>query len=73
MNIRKLSTQQTDFDAQLSTLLAFEETADEKLEATVASILTDVKRRGDAALLEYTRRFDRLNVNDAHELELPQS
>ena len=73
MNIKRLSTRQADFDTQLSTLLAFEETADEKLEATVASILADVKRRGDAALLEYTRRFDRLNVNDAPELELPQA
>ena len=51
MNIKRLSTQQAGFDAQLSRLLAFEETADEKLEATVASILADVKQRGDVALL----------------------
>jgi histidinol dehydrogenase len=73
MNIKRLSTKQTDFDAQLSTLLAFEETADEKLEATVASILADVKQRGDAALLEYTQRFDRLNAGCAAALELPQA
>ena len=73
MNIKRLSTKQTNFDAELNTLLAFEETADEKLEATVASILTDVKRRGDAALLEYTQRFDRLTVNQASEFELPQA
>ncbi len=73
MNIKRLSTQQADFDAQLSKLLAFEETADEKLEATVASILADVKQRGDAALLDYTRRFDRLNVSNAAALELPQA
>jgi len=73
MNIKRLSTKQPDFDAQLSALLAFEETADEKLEATVASILADVKKRGDAALLEYTQRFDRLNVSRAAALELPQA
>ncbi len=73
MNIKRLSTKQADFDTQLNTLLAFEETADEKLEATVASILADVKRRGDAALLEYTLRFDRLNAHRASELELPQA
>ena len=73
MNIKRLSTKPTNFDAELNTLLAFEETADEKLEATVASILTDVKRRGDAALLEYTQRFDRLTVNQASEFELPQA
>jgi histidinol dehydrogenase len=70
MNIKRLSTKQADFAAQLNQLLAFEETADEKLEATVASILADVKRRGDAALLEYTQRFDRLNAGSAAELEL---
>ncbi|MDH4285458.1 MAG: histidinol dehydrogenase [Gallionellaceae bacterium] len=73
MNIKRLSSKQADFNAQLDTLLAFEETADEKLEATVAAILADVKRRGDAALLEYTQRFDRLNVSNAAGLELPQS
>ncbi|MFZ2302618.1 MAG: histidinol dehydrogenase [Gallionella sp.] len=73
MNIKRLSTKQTDFDAQLSTLLAFEETADEKLEATVASILADVKKRGDAAVLEYTRKFDRLPLENAVAMELPKS
>ncbi|MFH2139675.1 MAG: histidinol dehydrogenase [Pseudomonadota bacterium] len=73
MNITRLSTQQADFDARLSTLLAFEETADEKLEATVAAILADVKKRGDDAVLEYTRKFDRLPLVDAAAMELPKS
>jgi len=72
MNIRKLSSSTPDFDVALDKLLAFEETADEKLEATVAGILADVKLRGDAALLEYTRKFDRMAVASAAELELPQ-
>jgi histidinol dehydrogenase len=72
MNIKRLSTKQADFDAQLSTLLAFEETADEKLEATVAGILADVRKRGDAAVLEYTARFDRLTLANAATMELPQ-
>jgi histidinol dehydrogenase len=73
MKITRLSTKQTDFDATLSKLLAFEETADEKLEATVASILSDVKKRGDVAVLEYTRKFDRLPLADATAMELPQA
>ena len=73
MNITRLSTQQTDFDARLGKLLAFEETADEKLEATVASILADVKRRGDDAVLEYTRKFDRLPLANAAAMELPRA
>ncbi len=73
MNITRLSTQQADFDAKLTKLLAFEETADDKLEATVASILADVKKRGNDAVLEYTRKFDRLpSINEAS-MELPQS
>lgn len=73
MNIKRLSTRQADFDATLTKLLAFEETADEKLEATVASILANVKKRGDAAVLEYTRKFDRLPLADAAAMELPQA
>ncbi len=73
MNITRLSTRDTDFDARLSKLLAFEETADEQLEATVAAILSDVKKRGDAAVLDYTRKFDRLPLADAAAMELPKS
>ncbi len=73
MNIRQLSTKQTDFDVQLNQLLAFEETADEKLEATVAGILSDVRRRGDAAVLEYTRKFDRMQLANAAEMELSRA
>jgi histidinol dehydrogenase len=73
MKITRLSTTQSDFDSRLGKLLAFEETADEKLEATVASILADVKKRGDSAVLEYTRKFDRLPLADAAAMELPKS
>ena len=71
MNLTRLSTKQADFDARLNKLLAFEATADEKLEATVAAILADVKKRGDVAVLEYTRKFDRLPLADAAAMELP--
>lgn len=73
MNITRLSTQQADFDATLTKLLAFEETADDKLEATVATILADVKKRGNDAVLEYTRKFDRLPSITEASMELPQS
>jgi histidinol dehydrogenase len=71
MKIRKLSSRAAGFNEELTRLLAFEETADEKLEATVASILSDVRKRGDDAVLEYTRRFDRLPLTDASAMELP--
>jgi histidinol dehydrogenase len=70
MYIRQLSSRAPGFDAELSKLLAFEETADEKLEATVAGILADVRKRGDEAVLEYTRKFDRLPLANAAAMEL---
>jgi histidinol dehydrogenase len=72
MKIRQFSSSAENFSAELSALLAFEETADEKLEATVAAILADVRVRGDAAVLEYTARFDRLSLVDAAAMELPR-
>lgn len=73
MNIRRLSSRHADFQVQLGKLLAFETTQDEKLEATVATILADVRTRGDEAVLEYTQRFDRLPASTAASLEIPQS
>lgn len=70
MNIKRLSTRQPDFHVQLNKLLAFEETQDHQLDATVAAILADVRTRGDAAILDYTRRFDRMDVSDSTSLEL---
>jgi histidinol dehydrogenase len=70
MEIRQLSSRDPAFDAELSKLLAFEETADEKLEATVAGILADVRKRGDEAVLEYTRKFDRLPLASTAAMEL---
>jgi histidinol dehydrogenase len=73
VNITRLSTRQSDFTAKLNKLLAFEEAADEKLEATVTAILADVKKRGDAAVLEYTHKFDRLPLANAAAMELPRA
>ena len=73
MNIKRLSTKQTDFDAELTKLLAYEEADDQKLEAIVAGILADVRKRGDAAVLEYTGKFDRLDIQNAAAMELPRA
>jgi len=73
MKIRQLSSKDEAFNEELTALLAFEETADEKLEATVAAILADVRVRGDEAVLDYTARFDRLTLVCAERLELPKA
>src|SRR3989338_8442373 len=57
IEIKRLKSGAHGFDAQLSALLEFEGAQDPAIDAAVAGILDDVKRRGDAAVLEYTRRF----------------
>ena len=69
-DIRRFSSRDADFSARLDALLAFEEAQDEAIERTVASILADVRARGDAAVLEYTNRFDRMSVESIGALEL---
>ena len=71
--IRRLSTQSPNFDAELKVLLALEAEQDASIERTVLDILADIRQRGDAALLEFTRKLDRLEVHDAHQLELPRA
>jgi histidinol dehydrogenase len=73
LNIRRYSTTDAGFDAALKQLLAFEGAQDDKIDAVVADILHNVKTRGDAAVLEYTARFDRVNATRMEELELPQA
>ena len=70
MKIRRLSTNDSSFDADLKALLAFETAQDDAVDAVVAGILKDVKARGDAAVLEYTNRFDKTNANSIAELEI---
>lgn len=71
--LRRLSTTQRDFERRLKALLTFEAALDTKVDTAVAKILTEVKKRGDAALLAYTRRFDRLKAKTVRELELPRA
>ena len=68
--IKRLSTVDVDFEAKMDELLAFEAASDASIERTVIGILADVKSRGDAAVLEYTNKFDRLNAATMVELEL---
>ena len=71
--IRQFDALHPDFAAQLTALLAFDASADDAIEQSVARILADVKTRGDAAVLEYTQKFDRLAAVNMAALEIPQS
>jgi len=66
----RLSTASADFDSAFKARLHWSADADAAIEQRVAEILADVQQRGDAAVLEYTKRFDRLDVADMHALEL---
>ena len=68
IQIRKLDSSQDGFQQSLDTLLAFEAGTDEAIETSVTKILADVKARGDAAVLEYTNRFDRIPHGGAAEM-----
>ena len=70
MEIKRFSSSDADFNARLDALLAFESAQDESVDRAVAAILADVKARGDVAVVEYTNRFDRLDVASLAELEL---
>lgn len=72
LRIRKLDSTQPDFNQALMTVLAFEASEDEAIDRAAADILANVKQRKDAAVLEYTKKFDRLSVSSMAELEVSQ-
>ena len=69
----RLSTASSTFDAQLKARLHWSAAADAAIEQRVAGILADVQTRGDAAVLEYTERFDGLKAASMAALELTQA
>jgi histidinol dehydrogenase len=70
LTIRKLDSANAGFAAQLRQVLAFEASEDEAIDRAAAQILADVKARGDAAVLEATHRFDRIEADSVAALEL---
>ena len=70
MKLRRLSTRDAGFDAELAALTRFEAAQDPAVQAVVRDILADVRARGDAAVLEYTERFDKIRVAAISDLEM---
>ena len=73
MTPRRLSTRAPGFDAELTALTRYEAAQDPAVEAAVRAILADVRARGDAAVLDYTARFDKVSARSLAELERPLS
>lgn len=72
MVMQNLDSAQADFDQRLQQLTTWQEELDQSVTDTVAQVLADVATRGDAALLHYTEKFDRIQAGSVSELEMSQ-
>ncbi len=64
LDINRLDTGSSNFWPQLKELLAWDNVSDDSVQSTVKQILTDVRRNGDQAVIEYTNKFDRMSAED---------
>ncbi|WP_019570428.1 histidinol dehydrogenase [Thioalkalivibrio sp. ALE11] len=71
-SIKRLDTRETGFVTELERLLAWESGEEAGVRDAVREILDAVKAEGDAAVLRYTERFDRLERDSVAGLEVPQ-
>lgn len=69
--VRRLTSRQADFTEQLAKLLAFDAALSPAVEQGARDIIAAIRTQGDAALLDYTRRFDQREVQQVGELEWP--
>ena len=73
VDITRLDSSSADFWSQLDELLAWESVSDDKVNSVVREVLHEVKTRGDAAVVEYTNKFDRLTASSMAELTIDAS
>ncbi len=71
--MKMLSSQDENFWSDMEKLLAWESVSDDQVFNTVSEILSSVRTQGDSAVIDYTLRFDGLQVSDMSELEMPAS
>ncbi len=70
MSIRRLNSVSENFNTQINDLLAWESVSDPHVAQTVADIIASVRSKGDAAVIEYTNKFDRRTLNNIDELKI---
>ena len=73
LNIRRLSANAEGFRQELDQLLAWETVSNQSVNEVVNEVCQRVRQEGDAALLEYTAKFDRLSLKTGAELEIPKA
>ena len=69
--VRRMDSAASGFGAQLRALLAYAQADDAAIERVTQAILADVRARGDAAVLEYTARFDGVTARSVEDLRIP--
>lgn len=72
VSIRRLNASEPQFARQLNDLLTFAPENQADVSKVVADIIADVRLRGDCAVLEYTRKFDRLDKTKGQQLQIPK-
>jgi histidinol dehydrogenase len=73
LNVRRLNTADLTFKTEMQSVLHWSDQADRAIEERVATILQEVQKRQDAALLQYTEQFDGLKANSVAELEISRT
>jgi histidinol dehydrogenase len=73
IQVKRLNSKDVGFRETLLSSLSLPTADDAAIDAAVVKILAAVKERGDAAVLEFTKQFDRLNVVKVSELEITRS
>ncbi|MBO1926281.1 histidinol dehydrogenase [Thiomicrorhabdus sp. 6S2-11] len=72
LNIRRLSANEAGFREELDNLLAWETVSNQSVNDIVNEVCARVRSDGDAALLEYTAKFDRMQLETGAQLEIPK-
>ena len=70
MKIKKLDTLNVNFEKELKAHVGFDADSSENIIKTVSDIVERLKKEGDSALIDFTNRFDQMNISSASELEI---
>ena len=73
MKIKTLKLAESNFYQSLENALSFDEEDNSQIQQTVKDIVQAVKANGDQALLEFTKKFDKVDLDNPSDLELPSS
>ena len=73
MDIKRLKSTDNNFLSELKTLLTFDAIDNEEIIKTTNNIINQVKKNGDQAVLDFTKKFDHVNTTSLQSLEIDQN